>query len=92
MKIKLKETSKKAIKTLDKSLIVGNKFKNNLVTSKERIGNIGKKDEESTFNQLNDSFSIKGTSSLIDTFNKNGRDAVLITKKKINTVKSKINN
>ena len=92
MKIKLKETSKKAIKTLDKSLIVGNKFKNNLVTSKERIDNIGKEDEESTFNQLNDSFSIKGTNSLIDTFNKNGRDAVLRTKKKINTVKSKINN
>lgn len=92
MKIKLKETSKKAIKTLDKSLIVGNKFKNNLVTSKERIDNIGKEDEESTFSQLNDSFSIKGTNSLIDTFNKNGRDAVLRTKKKINTVKSKINN
>ena len=92
MKIKLKETSKKAIKTLDKSLIVGNRFKNNLVTSKERIDNIGKEDEESTFNQLNDSFSIKGTNSLIDTFNKNGKDAVLRTKKKINIVKSKINN
>ena len=91
-KIKVKEVVGKTIKSIDKTLVMTDKFKDNIVRVKEKTENIygSEKDCDYASNKIKYA-SVKTVDKFIDNFNYYGKKSVIKTKNNISKVKGKIN-
>ena len=89
IKIKVKEIAEKTIKSIDKSIVVGERLKDTIVYTKTKVDGMTKDSSpnESSANKIEFTTN-RATDEIVYGFNKHGKKSVKTTKK--NLVKSKI--